>query len=1045
MPRLALLALSSAFAAASYAGVPANANELRGMRSLALSPDGSKIAFVYRGDIWVAPSEGGLAVPITNSVEMDDYPVWSPDGKYIAFASNRTGNNDIFIAPVNGGETRRLTWFSGSDIPKDWSADGKTILLAGGREGADPGIMSIDVNTGAFKVIFRDWASVSNPRYSADGKSIIYQRLGFAWTRPRYEGSGAAQLYSYDLSTGKRTQLLPTTFQQQWANPTKDGIYFVTVSEKTPSSSYIGKPIPKIVDNVNRTPNVYKYSGGKATRITDSVGEQIRFLTAGGGKLAYERGGYVYIQTGKDAKKSSFYANLDPKTAQEERLILTSGANNATFSPDNNTVVFSVRSELWKVPVKKGKGPNANDAEQLTDYPGIDEAPIYAPDGKSVFFVSDREGAQRLYRLNLETKAVTPVSSDNVDHSQLTLSPDKKYLMFFKSGKDKGIYRVPVAGGTVELVAKTYYGGEFAVSPDGRWIAFSRPLWGVGINPWESGTNLWLREIATGKEYNLTQLNAQHTQPSWSPDGRFLYFRGDREGRTPELLVIPASAEDARTTELELKYTKPSGTPKVDFDVEGTQYRIRRFITGAIDGNIRTDAANGDVYFLRGGDIWKVDYSGENLRQVTSGGGIGSFEFSADGNQLQYIKGGLPNVTNIRSQNMATTSVAFRAEWLRNVTAERKAAFMQYWSIYNNSFYDANFHGRDWLAIRNHYEPYLESVGHRNEMAIVLNMMTGELEASHSEVSPGPGNPSGPSSVHPGFTFDYSYSGKGIKVLEVPKGAPGSYPKTKINPGEYILTINGKEVSTNEDLYKILNDQGGRDLVFTVNSTPNATGARTVQYRSLTPGEWSGINYRNKIEARRAMVDKLSNGQLAYLHIAGMGGGNMFTFQREAWQFVQGKKGVIIDVRENGGGNIADSLLDQLERRPQGRYLPRDGEEVTAPGAIWPFPTVVMMAETSFSNAEMFPMMMKARKFAQLVGRPTPGYVIYTSGSQLVDGTIIRIPGTGVHRLDGSPLENMGEQPDYNVVITPEQYFAGKDPQLEKAIEVLLKQLGARN
>lgn len=1041
MSRFAVLAMC-ALPFVAHAQLPQpTSNELRGVRSLALSPDGSKLAFVYRGDIWLVSSAGGLATALTSHVEMEDNPVWSPDGNWIAFSSNRNGNNDIYVMPINGGESRRLTWHSASDVPRDWSPDGKSILFTGTRDGSEPGAFTLDVNTLQTKLVFRDFAAINTPKFTRDGKGIVYNRFGFAWTRPRYQGSGASQIWAYDMANAKRTKIRDTTQQHLWPTPIEDGsILAVTVTEKTPSSSYLGKPIPKIQDNVSRTPNIYQITGSGAKRLTDSIGEPIRFLTSAKNVYAYERQGFAYTVRDGKTQKLTLVANLDDRTTREERLILTNGVTSSALNPAGDSVIFSVRGELWQVPVKKGKGPNADDARQLTDYPGVDEQPVYAADGLSVFFISDREGAKRIYRLNPETKEVKPFTTDDNDHNGLSISPDKRFLVYWRSGPEGGLFRVPVTGGTPVRLVRLNHNTPYSFSPDGRYVAYSRPLLGTGINPWDTGLNIFVKEIATDKEFNVTGLNAIHSDSAWSADGKYLYFRSNRDGDA--IYALPLSDEDARTTELELKFEKPKEIPKTEFNFEDTQFRIRKLLEGPCDGNLRVDPTTGELLFLRGGDVWKVNYNGEESRQITSGGGIGKFEFTPDFNHLHFVKNGIPGNVNLRAQNFPLTTVGFRADWVRDIRAERLAAFREFWSIYNRTFYDPNFHGRDWTAIRKRYEPLMDSVGHRAEMATVLNMMVGELEASHTEASSAPGDPSSQTTAHLGFTIDYSHSGQGLKVLEVPKRSPGGYSKTLIKSGEYVLRVNGEDVKAVENLFKVLNEQAGREVILLVNGSPSKTGARTVKYRALSQGEWSNINYRNRIDARRLMVDRLSGGRVAYLHIAGMGGGNLATFQKEAWQFVQGKKAVILDVRENGGGNIADTLLDMLERMPQARYLPRDGEEVTAPGASWGYPTVVMHAESSFSNAEMFPAMMKSRKLATLVGRPTPGYVIYTNGYRLVDGTSARLPNTSVNRVDGSPMENMGQDPDFDVMITPEQYFSGKDPQIEKSVELLLKQIG---
>ncbi|MFY9234150.1 MAG: S41 family peptidase [Fimbriimonadaceae bacterium] len=1057
IPRvLAAACLVLSYGAASAQLTDSLPKQIVGPRNLALSPDGSRLAFTYRGDIWVVDSKGGKAVPVTNHVEMDDYPLWSPDGNWIAFASNRFGGNSIMAVPADGGETKRLTFFGGNEIPTDWSPDGKKLLFRATRDNAYNGIFELDVKTLQFKAIFEDMMTLGNAKYTHDGDGITYTRFGFPWTRARYEGSAAFQMWRYDLATGKRTPIRNNGLQHLWPQRgyENDTQMTVTVSEKTPSASYIGKPIPRIVDSAARTPNVYFIDASKkALRLTNFVGGGVRFLTVAPAKnmsaFEYEGSVYTMIAGGKPTKLA-ITATIDDKTTNEERLVLKDGVEDMSLSPKGDRVVFQVRSELWTVPVKKEKGPNADDAEQLTAWEGLDEQPIYAPDGKSVFLVSDRDGARQLFRLDLETKKFTKLTQADSDVFSMRITPDKKRLSFWMTGKAGGIYTVPVEGfGGIEKVMSRP-GSEprgYSWSPDSRWIAYSDEVARSGYYFWDSGSNIRVYDTLEKKSYDITKENAPNSSPGWSSDGKYLYFRrvllggafrGPGSG-TGALYILPLQKETARTDDTEMKYEKPKDPVKVEIDFGDIENRSRRYLAQDPQSPIKMDPEKGDLYFISEGDLWKAGYDGGDLKRLTTAGGISDWDFSDDNSQIAYVKAGAMNLINLRAPNTPISAVAFRADWTRDVRNERRAAFNQFWREYNRSFYDGNFHGRDWAATKKRYEPLLDSVGHRNEMATLLNMMVGELEASHTEAGPAMGNPSSANSTHPGFTIDYSYEGPGLKVKDVPKGAPGSYDKTRIKPGEYVLQINGKDVRADEFLYKnVLNEQGGRDITFLVNATPTKTGARTVKYRAVSGGEFSGIVRRNLLEARRKYVEEKSGGKLTYVHIAGMGGGNFDQFQREFWQFTLGKKGVIIDVRNNGGGNISDQLIDIIERKPHSYYVPRDEDAQLAPGQTWGLPTVVMAAETSFSNAEMFPYAMKQRGLATLVGMPTPGYVIWTGGFPLVDGTSARMPGSGVYRMDGSPLEDMGQQMDFKVDITPEEFFAGKDPQLDKAIQVLM-------
>lgn len=1046
---LVLASATSPVAAQLDQPVPA---PVRGLRNLALSPDGKQLAFAYKGDVWVAPSGGGRAVRLTGNVELDSNPVWSPDGRWIAFASNRDGRTDTYVVSVEGGAPRRLTW-SGA-APSSWTPDGKEILVAQSREDTFPGLYAIDVRSTVVRRLYRDFVSIGGPTVSPDGRLIAFTRRGFPWYRPRYQGSAASALWLLDTATGRTRALRENGYQHLWVRFGSDNrtIYTVTVTETTPSSSSLNKSIGKIVDNAERTPNVYAVDlNGRARRLTNFVGGGVRSLTAAANAplLAFEYEGNPYLLVpGDQPKMVSIYVNEDEMTPTTERLVLTDGVTNLAVSPDGERIAFVARNDLWIVPIVKGKGPNKDDAVRLTDWPGMDDEPVWHPDGKSLFFVSDREGPQRIYRVDVDTREVRVFYQTESDAHELRLTPDRKHLAFWVSGADGGIYWIPVGGGQprklVDYPGQHNWNNVFSFSPDGRYLAYARQRGNVPFN-------LFVVDLSTGKEENVTRLAATHGNPVWSPDGRYLYFTSDRDG--DGLYLLPLTLEDARTPDLEMRYVKPKEAPKVQIDFEDIHLRIRKLFAQPVGAEPIIDRETGDVYFRSNdGDLWRSSYNGESVSKVTQGGRVGMYAFFESGDRIVFEQAGTLKIYTPRQippkkegekekplVPAGIQDVPFRAVWVRDIRGEQRAAFYQFWRMYNRNFYDPNFHGRDWVKIRDRYAPLLDSVGHRAELSVVLNMMVGELEASHSEVGPPPGGPTPVPLAHLGFDIDYGYTGQGLRVANVPKGAPGSFAKTLIKPGEYVLQVNGKDVRNDENLYReVLAGEVGRDLKLLVNASPNRSGAREVVYRALTSGEYGSILYRNRIEARKKWVDQASGGKVAYVHIAGMGSGNFTQFNREVWSESLGKKAVIIDVRDNGGGNISDRLIDILERVPHSYYRDRDGETRLAPEQSWDMPTVVLHAESSFSNAEMFPYAMKARRLATLIGMPTPGYVIWTWGLPLVDGTSARMPAAGVWRLDGTPMENMGQRPDIEVPITTEQYFRGEDPQLAKAVEVLL-------
>ncbi len=1022
---------------------PAQVEPLFGARQVALSPDGSQIAFVYFGDIWVASSGGGRAVPITQNIEMDETPVWSPDGTQIAFTTNRFGGRDIMVTSVEGGMPKRVTFHPGADNLSDWTPDGKGLFFNANREKAEGGVYRIDIATGQIREIALDFVALSGAVVSPDGKDLVAMRLGFPWYRPRYEGSAASDLVRIDLTSGARTTLRDNGFQHLWPQYGPDGaVYCVSVTDKTPSSRKVNEPAKKFTDSPARTPNVLRIDrNGGAKRLTDHVGDPVRWLSVArkSGDWAYVQGGQVHVaRGGKAPQVIRLTANLDDRMNFSERRILNSGASEAALSPKGDIMAFVVNSEVWTVPVKKGKGPNKDDATQITAYEGLDQGILWHPNGEQLFFTSDRNDSLQLF-VTQRGGDPKPVTQSGFDVIDAKLTPDKKAISYWQTGLQGGLYTIPVDGGTPTKVIDRpgdYRFGrdpDYDWSPDGRYVAYVRVV--------RTAQNIWIYDTVEKKEYNVTQLVGWHYSPRFSSDGKYLYIAGNRGA--DGIFAVPLQAESARAVDLTLEFKKPEGTPKVEIDFNRIHERIRRLTEIRPEWTLASDPEDGGLLFAFQGDLWKAKYDGSEPRRLTNGLGIGGFELNDDRKTVTIVRGGgIPALIDLRANGNPVTNIDFRADWTRDLRLERRAAFNQAWREYNRSFYDSNFHGRDWPSLKRRYEPYLSSVYHRNEMATVLNMMIGELESSHAEVGPAGGNPGTEPVAHLGLTFDYSHFGPGIKVQSVPPRSPGSFRQTQIKPGEFILRINGQAVELNEKLWAVLSRQAGRDIKLLVNSTPTEAGAREVTFRAMSGGEWGDLTYRNWVDRNRRMVDELSGGKVAYLHISGMGGSNFDMFNMEVWQEIQGRKAVIIDVRRNGGGNISDRLIDILERKPHSYYVDRDGEAELAPDRAWDLPTVVMHAESSFSNAEMFPYAMKQSRLATLVGMPTPGYVIWTYELGLVDGTSARMPTAGVYRMDGTPLENMGQRPDHEVPVTPEQYFRGEDPQIKKAVEEALKGRG---
>lgn len=579
-------------------------------------------------------------------------------------------------------------------------------------------------------------------------------------------------------------------------------------------------------------------------------------------------------------------------------------------------------------------------------------------------------------------------------------------------------------------------GLDISWSHDAQWLSCT-------VRESYGGIHWRVVSAVNGAAYTIRRSADLVRLPRWTHGDRYLLARAGDD--PPGLYYVPLQPETGDPERVLPNLAKQSAVSPV---WEGVEDRMRLLSARRPDGDLQV-LEDGRVFFLSEGDAWTVSKSGLDEKRLTSGGGWSQLRVLADGKTAYLLKAGLPYRLDLGKPDAQPEQLSLRADREQNRDRERAAAFHQFWSAYARWFYDGGMHGRDWKAIRERYEPLLGTLETNEEFATLLNMMVGELEASHSEVGPATSGPPSVNTASLGLTIDYDWPGPGVKVAAVIPGLPAAFPRSQIQPGEYILEMDGQPISATEHLWARLADKAGRDVTLLVSPTPQREQARQVSLRLVSAAEFTSARRQARVEAARKLVYERSRGKLGYVWIEAMNGPSADQFRREVYQEMDGRDGVIIDVRFNGGGNTSEGLWDGMLTPELGRLTGRGDLDDRWPEQSWPASVAVLINERSWSNAEMFAA--TARAVAQrdstlpagrrpvVIGMPTPGYCIWTVSLGLLDGTSARMPFMGAFQYDGRNLENRGVEPDVLAPLDIEDWVQGRDTQLEKAVDAILE------
>lgn len=1065
-----------------------------------------KIAFSYLGDIWTANEDGTHLERLTVHQARDIYPRFSPDGKWIAYSSNRYGNYDVFIIPAEGGTSRQLTYHSGNDVVVGWSADSRKVIFqaARGRVYAGvpiPSLYEVSIEGELEQPLAADWGYWGS--YSPDGKKFALNRHPMVWWRKHYRGSYAADLWVMDVAEHKFTRLGDDVYRGNYFWPmygAKGEIYFVC--DRLPNEGQAKPGSPEVLKSVN---NIWKISerGGAPVQVTHHTDGNLFFpsISSDGRVILYEENFGLWKLDTASGKSSEIKIQIvsDDKDNTVETLTVRGETDGYSLSPSTKRAAITAHGEIFTVPTDKG------DIQQVTESFSRETQPAWSPDGRWVAFVSDRSGRDEAWMAREDATGLKQLSNADTEKQNLQWSPDSKVLMYAAS--DHKLYRVDTESGNTQVIASSdvsnIQGARF--SPDGKWVAYAKL-------DHELRPHVYVAPSAGGEEHHVgddDRLFAE-TAPEWTRDGKKLLLLaglaqfGSATTRRNLVQLYSLSLpkeeksltdrgldteEEAAKGEREERGRRPRGEgaaeaapeatrlPEVKIDFDGLPRRAHQITR--LSENVVTAVSSPDskLYALvtvgeESGrpvsTLYTVQEDGTELtRVVESRAGeteeaagpprqITSLSFSKDGRTLYFLEGNTLNAVTLGPPAAPgarpTAGAAPRSFERRRINftvrvhvdhrAEQREVFAESWRIMKNRFYDPRMHGVNWAAVRSEYEPLMDYVADQEEMHNVISQMIGELNASHTGISATPSAEERERMAqtrYPGFEIEADASGY-YKVVKVYRNGPADKDYVRIAPGNFILAIDGHELKSGENYWKYYNAVKGVKLEFTMNSQPATAGAWKTKVEPVSASAHATLQYQDWVEQRRRMVEKLSNGEIGYLHIRQMNLESLRQFERDLVSN-HAKKALIIDQRFNPGGGIDQELLEILGQRQYQKTRARDSIEITRPQQGFFGPMVVMQNERSTSDAEVFPDGFRTLGLGKIVGTQTYGAVIGTGAYRLMDGSTIRTPGAGLWNVRGYNLENYGVPPDVYVDNTPEDFLAGRDAQLEKAVEVLKEEM----
>ncbi|SEQ53672.1 C-terminal processing protease CtpA/Prc, contains a PDZ domain [Hyunsoonleella jejuensis] len=1046
----------------------------------AVSPDGQTIAFNYQGDIWTATINGQNPKRLTVHEAYDTKPVWSADGKSIAFISERFGNNDVFVMPAIGGAPKRLTYHSTSDIVTDYTSNGDIVFST--RRNfvqVEREYETHIVNEkGGTPKRYLD-ATGFDAALSPNGKFVVFVKGSCRLEREAYRGPANRDIWLYNIKNDSYTKLTDydgNDFYPQWGD--NNTIYF--------QSSRSGKyNVHKL--NINDS-GALKGEISQVTSFSD-MGMFSFQISRNGKDIIAVKGNKVFLINAATANQKEININIasDYRFNPVVHKTYSSDVDDIAISPNGNYAAITIRGEIFIRETSKDKKRTVN----LTRSSFRDTNATWLNDS-TLLFVSDRDGQKDVYMVTSDNEnesdlfktlkhKIERITKTEADEDNLVMSPDGKAIAYNLGRGQLVVANIDNKGKLSNK--KTLLDGwatanGVAWSPDSKWLAYS-------LSDLDFNSEIYIHKADNSqKPVNISMHPKQDRSPVWSPDGKKLMFSSNRNNSDYDVWFTWLTKADWEKTSQDWEEDtddskdkkedkkedkdKKDKTPKVkdvviDFDdIHERQVQVTSFVGGEFGLLFSKDSKT--IYYYTGNgsrgdaevesDLFKVKWDGKDKKALTTNSTRPSNVTSDKKLSKIYLTKRGGSLSSINMSNDKMESLSFSAKLDIDYNVESQQIFNEAWKAINDGFYDPDFHGQDWDKLRRTYEPLALSASTRSDFQTIFNWMLGQINASHMGLY----RVETREDLQPertgllGVELEPTSNGK-LKVVSVVPGMPADRVASQIQLGDIIMSVNGNDLTASSNIYEFL--QGTANEKIYLEITRGGTSKEIVirpQYSNRSE------NYNAWVKERKRLTDKYSNGRLGYIHIQGMNWTSFERFERELTAAGLGKDGLVIDVRFNGGGWTTDYLMAVLNVKQHAYTVPRGAAKnlesehtkfinhypysERLPLASWTKPSIALCNQNSYSNAEIFSHAYKTLDIGTLVGVPTFGAVISTGSAGLIDGSYVRMPFRGWYVKETKSNMELGPAvPDIIVYNNPDDKAKNSDTQLKKAVEELLSQL----